>query len=857
MAKISKRSKSNRGWWWDHFVEHPGYAVKDPASMVSRKAKVVCARLYEQRVAHEQAIDEQQVHAGQRDAPRDEVVIAGTFWASGQNDPQRTWLISRPTTLLCHLRDCTLHSEDIRSQAWLEYHQSYSLRKGATRVLTPAHLSAIPPIILATSPPDLNISSTIQSARPSFPALLIPEADTALSSSSSLYRDSLLVSPSPALLEISLPSHPKRQHLIQSGQYHSASGSLPPLSPIALGNQLNGFGDQAWTTSDQADWEIRLARLTTSAGLPLRWVENHKWKVLCDHFLPRAKIPSAKVLTQRVLPHALNILKGTAKEECQGADATLQCDSWTGENHHHLLGFMMTAHRKLHMIKVHDASMDPHTAEELLKQMLDAISRIESEWGATRCLLQEQLPHIVVPNCLAHQWNLIVSDLFKVKDDYGIYGDMAQELITWLCSKTCVLTSLHEIQMATIGKMLTVLRAVLTHWMSHYLAYRRLLELRPALELLVTKHEAHLISGGDARSRRKTQTAIATIKNATFWHALARWKTLLEPISLMMNVHQARPENVAISFGFLHFCYSKIDNSTDLAARTAVLASVERRWEQCDQEVFIAAIIVNPFYKVSPFRNVPLTMHAGLATLFAHLWRRFYNTNDIPLNLYMDLDDYLNSSHDFAYMDNYKLSLLYHAEKEGVSVDPIDIWTGLSHPGSARRPLHTITQRLLSICPNSTSCEHPFSMFGAILTKWRNRLSTEMLTLLAELKMYVHEEHVRNDVVKKQLQCRYCDTEDTDKAEPTQVVHAVGDDLSGESSEREPRSLAFERRGISDVAADLIRAVQEEEEISATESMHSVPVGAVGGSFSHIAINDLLDYSRAEEWLGSFYKVAI
>lgn len=122
--KIGKRS--NQGWWWDHFVEHPGYAVKDPASMVSGKAKVVCARLYEQRVAHEQAMDEQQVHLGQRDAPRDEVAIAGTLWASGPNDPQRTWLISRPTTLLCHLRDCALHSEDVRSQARLEYKMAQS-----------------------------------------------------------------------------------------------------------------------------------------------------------------------------------------------------------------------------------------------------------------------------------------------------------------------------------------------------------------------------------------------------------------------------------------------------------------------------------------------------------------------------------------------------------------------------------------------------------------------------------------------------------------------------------------------------------------------------------------------------------
>jgi hypothetical protein len=121
-----------------------------------------------------------------------------------------------------------------------------------------------------------------------------------------------------------------------------------------------------------------------------------------------------------------------------------------------------------------------------------------------------------------YKWNLIVGDLFKVKDDYGVYGDMAQELITWLHSKTQVLAILREIQMATIGKNLAVLRAVLTHWLSHYLAYRRLLELRPALELLVTKHEGNLMSSGDVQSCRKTQTAINMIKNATFWHAMAR-----------------------------------------------------------------------------------------------------------------------------------------------------------------------------------------------------------------------------------------------------------------------------------------------------------------------------------------------
>lgn len=69
--------KSNRGWWWDHFVVHPGYAMKESASVVSVKTKVICARLYEQCITHEQALNKQQIHAGQRDISRDEAAIAG------------------------------------------------------------------------------------------------------------------------------------------------------------------------------------------------------------------------------------------------------------------------------------------------------------------------------------------------------------------------------------------------------------------------------------------------------------------------------------------------------------------------------------------------------------------------------------------------------------------------------------------------------------------------------------------------------------------------------------------------------------------------------------------------------------
>ncbi|KIK99141.1 hypothetical protein PAXRUDRAFT_823117, partial [Paxillus rubicundulus Ve08.2h10] len=91
--------------------------------MVSGKAKVTCSVIgYGRHVTREQQLDQEHIGTGQRDSPRDLSVITGALWVTAQNDIRRIWLVSRPTTLLCHLRDCDLHNPDIRSRAQQEYH---------------------------------------------------------------------------------------------------------------------------------------------------------------------------------------------------------------------------------------------------------------------------------------------------------------------------------------------------------------------------------------------------------------------------------------------------------------------------------------------------------------------------------------------------------------------------------------------------------------------------------------------------------------------------------------------------------------------------------------------------------------
>ncbi|KAI6144268.1 hypothetical protein BKA82DRAFT_4016974 [Pisolithus tinctorius] len=259
--------------------------------------------------------------------------------------------------------------------------------------------------------------------------LLVPGPSTSASSSALLQIPTISpmssIPPSPVLSELSWGSHQSKHfRLTQSGLYQTTSLPLPVVSPtISSDPSFHSPIGVSWTPADQADWERLLARFTASAGLPLQWVENHEWKT-------------------------------AAQNKCRGLEVTLQCDGWTSENSHHLIGFTITAQQK---------------------------------------------------------WNLIVGDLFKAKDDYTVYGDMAQDLITWL----------HT------------------------------------LEILIAKHEDTILSMGDRRSQGNTFTAIATIKDATFWHAMARWKNLLEPIAIMTNMHQAthaRPEHhcfVTCGFAFI------------------------------------------------------------------------------------------------------------------------------------------------------------------------------------------------------------------------------------------------------------------------------------------------------------------
>ena len=113
---------------------------------------------------------------------------------------------------------------------------------------------------------------------------------------------------------------------------------------------------------------------------------------------------------------------------------------------------------------------------------------------------------------------MVVGDFFKSRSILLQFTEMATELIAWLRSKTRVLGHLTH----------SVLRAVLTRWTSHYMAYRRLLQLYPTLKSILFADASRpaalkVLVSGDAKARQKAEQMVEIIENPAFWHGIASY----------------------------------------------------------------------------------------------------------------------------------------------------------------------------------------------------------------------------------------------------------------------------------------------------------------------------------------------
>lgn len=124
-----------------------------------------------------------------------------------------------------------------------------------------------------------------------------------------------------------------------------------------------------------------------------------------------------------------------------------------------------------------------------------------------------------------------------------------------------------------------------------------------------------------------------------------RMKLHLQPLAIAANVTQAAfccLDTVLLTFGFLIMQYQRMADEADHAASMAIISSLKKRWAAADQDIFIATVIINPFFRADPFARHPRFVIAGIIELLGRLYTRFFQ--EVPLYTFeAELRDYLTA----------------------------------------------------------------------------------------------------------------------------------------------------------------------------------------------------------------------
>ncbi|EJD35808.1 hypothetical protein AURDEDRAFT_40584, partial [Auricularia subglabra TFB-10046 SS5] len=230
---------------------------------------------------------------------------------------------------------------------------------------------------------------------------------------------------------------------------------------------------------------------------------------------------------------------------------------------------------------------------------------------------------------------------------------------------------------------------------------------------------------------------LSIVEDVQFWAQLKSILLHLEPLARAANITQgdgARLDVVLVTLANL-FHYFMSTPGLCAEAVAAVLASLEKRWAQADQDVFLLALIFNPYIRLDCFADDSPFRTAGQIRQMAEAaFERFYGV-PAGLDFTGELIDYLHRrghwSPDSMNLKNEKA----RATAEGKQVNMLNIWRTWTPIADAEAPdtlpasgagrLALLATRLLSVVPNSAGTERIFSLFGFVHTKHRNRLTKD------------------------------------------------------------------------------------------------------------------------------------
>lgn len=339
------------GWWRQYFVFHPLTETRDPTALAgsptSGKYKCICTSCFEPEIQQRMEQDTTEYLSGQRARvhSRQQIVDDSAYlllflvinytvaheilylvWAEPMTLRSRVWVASHVHTVTNHLISCKRVSADIRHRAKVE--KANSATGGAQSDVTfgPPHLqthAVHDPNILASGLL-LQPHSTVAGPSRLSPLINVPIPPVSGPPTPIVPDTPLLTAPWPqashqlANFSPNLSLNPSRSAsplVLPPSLSSSASPTLTSLNSRRRSlRAVSRAGSLDWTSEMQHAFEQSITRVTVSANLPLNWVTDPELSTFKERYLhPAAQLPSAKLMTTKLIPAALRMYRQSAR----------------------------------------------------------------------------------------------------------------------------------------------------------------------------------------------------------------------------------------------------------------------------------------------------------------------------------------------------------------------------------------------------------------------------------------------------------------------------------------------------------------------------------------------------------------
>ncbi|QRV73696.1 hAT family dimerization protein [Ceratobasidium sp. AG-Ba] len=541
-----------------------------------------------------------------------------------------------------------------------------------------------------------------------------------------------------------------------------ASTSLPPpYHGIQIREPLD------LTPAEAKSFQSDILRLFVANNFALNAVGSVETRLFFNKYFPGAQLPTRQALGGRILKEAVRESEERMLQAVHGKLATGMSDGWKDKRKRALLAYMANVDATAYTIGVEDISALPKTADNHLKVVKQAIKRCEEDLGmkvvgwvsdaggdsrGMRIRLGKERPELLLFDCWAHQIQLVVGDILKLKTNLVSAGNDAQEIAKWFTTHSQALGLLHDEQIKANGRSRTYTVPNLTRWTSHYLTAQGLLDDSGPLRATVALHRDRLKQIG-SRDPERTERVLSAVEQPSFWVRLEELASYLRPLAIALNVAQAsdtRLHHILITLGRLYQLFD--DPNVDAEVRARVLASLELRWRKADQDAFILAVFFHPYIRCRLFSpNSPDFCANALYTVVRRVFERVFQ-KEPDSGLFEAFMSYYNWTDEFSAESWHLKEYSDMYSKEGKNINLDALWSTVPCPGTAntgRHQLAALARLILSIVANSAGCERLFSRMGIIHTKLRNRFDFERVHDIATLAMDIHAQHQAAGLARK------------------------------------------------------------------------------------------------------------